>query len=276
MKQKALSDLKIAILVSGEIRNWNEGPADHLINFKNILEKYYVKTTIDIYGHTWSHCDVKNIKYKELFTRIEVNDVSMITDWMSKDILLRGVMSPGKKYTKDTTFEILEKSSIQHYAQIVGFVSGLRDFSDQYDYVIRTRWDLEYLITRERLDEMFMSLEEYAKTDVILLAHKTSIRYLESAYLRDILNIGIQDNFFILTHVAYMAIVRRNIFEVLDNILMKSHRGDDVPADHSFWALYFGYFSRKRNIKMMATLPNIGSILRQGKKTSELPKINED
>ena len=69
---------------------------------------------------------------------------------------------------------------------------------------------------------------------------------------------------------------QRNIFEVLDNILMKSHRGDDVPADHSFWALYFGYFSRKRNIKMMATLPNIGSILRQGKKTSELPKINED
>lgn len=270
------NNLKIAILVSGEIRNWNAGPCDHLINFRNIIQRDYVNTKVDIYGHTWSHCDIENIKYKELFSGIIVDDISMISDWVCSDILLRGIITGDEKYTRETALDSIINSSIQHYAQITGFMAGLRGIPENYDYVIRVRWDLEYNITRERLDELFLILDEFIKKDVVLLSHKTSLQYLDSPFIRDVVKISIQDNFFILSKPAFQAMKDRSYFEVFDNILRKSHRGDNIPSDHGLWSLYFGFFCRKRNMEMIATLPNIGSILRQHKDTSEIPEINED
>ena len=74
MKRQRL-DLRIAILISGELRNWNDDTADHLFNLKEVLERDYLNTTIDVYGHTWTHSYTDDLKYKDRFTTMKIGAI---------------------------------------------------------------------------------------------------------------------------------------------------------------------------------------------------------
>lgn len=262
---------KIAILVCGEIRTWNDGAADSLFNLIKSIESEYISSEgkIDIFGHTWSHCDTTNIKFSDKFKHIQIDDQSMIDEWVLEDMLLRGAWSPEytNKFTNDDdNIKKLLTTSRWAYAQIFGFCLGLKHVVDDYDFLIKVRWDLTFNQTKETLNELFDNLTAFRKHSAIFLSYPTQITYLDNSIgLQDLAVIRVQDNYFVLNRQSLKSITEQNnvigITTIMDKIIRGSLK-DETRHTHYLWALFFGYFSRKIGLSIYTALPNIGSILR--------------
>lgn len=276
------SNLRIAILISGELRNWKQ-TADHLFNLKEILERDYFNNPVDVYGHTWIHSYTDDIKYADRFTDIFVEDQDIISDWVSYDIPVRGSMyyddrdGKGIKITTNTDLARLAKNSNHNYAQTAGFGFGLRQVPLKYDYVIRTRWDNEYTISRSVLDETLDALAKDKTGKNIFLSYQTKLIPFRSDIggLNNLFQIGVQDHYFIIPKSIHSAMNAKDKFYAYETIMGNSLR-NQPPMDHGMWSAYLGLFTKNINGLMIANLPQLAKIVRPNNYPGPINKLLEE
>jgi hypothetical protein len=261
------SDLRIAILISGELRNWND-TADHLFNLKEVLERDYLNTTIDVYGHTWTHSYTANLKYKDRFADIFVEDQDIIFEWVSEDIVSRASLyyetsQRGIKITTKTDMENLAKNSKHNYAQTAGFGFGAHKIPLEYDYIIRTRWDNEYMISRTILDETMNVLFDDNSKNNIFLSYQTKINPYDTNVpgLNNLFQVSIQDHYFIISKTIHEKIKSKTKFHPYE-VIMSSSLRSQPPMDHGMWAVYLGVFVKAANGLLIANLPHLANIVK--------------
>lgn len=157
------SDIKIAVCISGETRTWNTltdpEKRSHAYQLEMFLQrmKDILKCDIDVYGHTWDHCDIPQETNFFKHDNLTISNQDFILgNWLREDIFNRLIV-----YDMNITEIPTEHKSFlgkDPHAFLESFVhSGKKAwgqyFSHQlcvesipnimeYDYIIRWRWDL--------------------------------------------------------------------------------------------------------------------------------------
>ena len=133
--------MKIALCISGETREYNKffGPS--------VFVEYLRSKgcTVDIYGHTWKHCnevplETDIIKFKELV----IEDQAVIDRWVDENPNGHGWDTPRPAHMQaDEWFGRLYHNTRVKLGQHIGGFTCLRipDYNN-YDLCIRWRWDL--------------------------------------------------------------------------------------------------------------------------------------
>jgi hypothetical protein len=148
--------VKIAMCISGEIRNFNNH-YDTYHTFREILKEHDIE--IDYYGHYWEHSGEPNDK--SLFKNLRCDNQDIIDSWVKEDFFMRASYLPdstawkiAKREQEKVTLhdhapdEFVRKfliSSRFSYGQIL---SALLSFNisqgmGDYDLYWKGRWDLK-------------------------------------------------------------------------------------------------------------------------------------
>jgi hypothetical protein len=151
--------MKIALCISGETREYNDyfGPS----SFINYLRSKGAE--VDIYGHTWTHCNVPEesdtIKFKELL----IEDQTIIDDWVNLNPMKNGWDTKKEPHVSaDEWFEEVYHNTRVKIGQHIGGFNCLRmPDAEQYDIVIRWRWDLGIMGSDIKHDDGLPEHEHY-------------------------------------------------------------------------------------------------------------------
>lgn len=148
--------MKIALCLSGESRMFNEfndaslerGPQE----FYRKLQQYNPDWTVDVYGHTWTHCELPVTDVFQ-FKQLIIEDQKLIDDWVKEDFLNRAFsnkidFNPKYKLSEMSLSawvdKLLDRSRWaygQHFSAYHCFALLPKN---EYDIVIRYRWDLSF------------------------------------------------------------------------------------------------------------------------------------
>jgi len=132
--------MKIALCISGETREYNQylGPT----SFINYLRSKGAE--VDIYGHTWKHCGVPDESDTIKFKKLVIEDQKVIDDWVDLNPMKNGWDTEKEPHvSSDEWFrEVYHNTRVKIGQHIGGFNCLRMPDPDEYDIVIRWRWDL--------------------------------------------------------------------------------------------------------------------------------------
>ena len=159
--------MKIALCISGETREYNK-------YFAPTSLVQYLRSkgcTVDIYGHTWSHCiapeETDTIKFKELLIE---DQADIIDRWVDENPNKHGWDTPRFAHMHaDEWFGKLYHNTRMHIGQHVGGFHSLRmPDENEYDLYVRWRWDLALNTTKDwdiqLLENEFYPMLEWVST----------------------------------------------------------------------------------------------------------------
>jgi hypothetical protein len=272
--------MKIAVCISGETRNFNQvlsagsrGP----LNFVAELKKFF--PTVDVYGHTWAHCELPDQNQLTL-KKLRVDDQSIIDDWVKDDFVnrafsLRQVWNNSNRLTNmdpnSYVRNYLQKSR-ESYGQIF---SAFYCFAlvplDTYDIVIRFRWDLSHVGDENFFKKTVINRIKWLSQDPQQgkpCACGTSNSAISSG---DPPFIEIEDTFFMFNKLGHRYICAASVENKLDCIF-ESRWGNEKSSAHTLWADAIftsvppmkSKFEVNENLVMFLHLPNMFRIIRLG------------
>lgn len=250
--------LKIAICVSGETRMFRDPEIapetfeKDLYAFKKILND--LGHEVDLYGHTWKHCNTTHINGND-FKRIKVQDQAVIDHWIKKNIFLRSPLileqTLNPMHADDDGFiEEHVKNGRRTYGQIWSAFEAfdLVTDEDEYDVVVRWRWDLglwrpnEYNI--KQLNYILYKIAHYpgklgatsGNSDIIPFDYDSrgfNVSFSFTGTIEDVI-IFFTNDIVKLTHIDPKE-------EILDSILRDGLKGTPVDDAHTLWYQYILY-----------------------------------
>lgn len=151
--------MKIALCISGESRDFNKFHAPETI-ITRLMEKGH---HVDVFGHTWTHCDIPNstdvINFKDLL--IEDQD-SIISKWVLEDPEKRGW--PGDYNSQE---EMLERTKARCGQHVSGIKCLQMPNTDDYDVFIRWRWDLMISDNLQKVSDEFLDMHYHPWFDFV-------------------------------------------------------------------------------------------------------------
>lgn len=222
--------MKIAICVSGETRDFNKILKDpshrSVLDFADDLRQIFTK--VDIYAHTWAHCEYP--ERGDMIKSLSIDDQIVIDNWVSGDFLNRAF--PSKNTVSFSDYLLASRNA---YGQVF---SGFRCFGlvpvNEYDVVIRFRWDLECVGDLEFIKKVFVPIvEKLAVTDKdITRGVGTADITIESSQHQT--RTVIQDSFFMLNSRGHDYITAQSIEDKLEDIF-QSYPGNEKTATHNLW-----------------------------------------
>lgn len=240
--------LKIAVCFSGETRDYNS--LDHVHNTWKLFAKKMEDGGygfVHFYGHTWSHCEPPGVSLP--FKNIQVDDQKEIDDWVKEDIIFRSAnktqwqnVPEFKQMTQEQRIGHYLEMSRRCYGQLVGGIKSFRMVGSSYDYIIRTRWDVE--LFENQLHKLIDFWDEYAAMDWPIRAFHEELYLLNCsviAYGKKGMDLP-EDFFFILSNDYYLHNKYKIDWqEVMDDILQQTVYKPDrsKPSSHTLWRLYF-------------------------------------
>lgn len=222
--------MKIAICVSGETRDFNKILKDtshrSVLDFAEDLRKF--NTQVDVYAHTWAHCEYPD--RSDMIKSLSIDDQSIIDNWVSGDFLNRAFPIPNAGSFHDYLL-----ASRKAYGQVF---SGFRCFGlvpvNEYDVVIRFRWDLECVGDLEFIEKVFLPIaKQLAITDKdVTRGVGTSDIIIESSQHQT--RTVIQDSFFMLNSRGHDYITAQSIEDKLEDIF-RDYPGNEKTTTHNLW-----------------------------------------
>lgn len=261
--------MKVAITISGQTRSYNRDARDHLDVFMEIMNKRH-GWTFDLYGIVWEDCEMPcdPEKFKVLETRNQQDLKDHIREHYSvlsspiatkdddpdlKDEWIEFIDSLPNQFEKEIEW------SNRRLAQVWGAFEAvdLIDDLDEYDMIIRWRWDLGFyvkgvdnIMEREEgnngiildhyIDQMIEVLreewEEFQERPTVFFA---GFAKSPSIMLNDV--IYLEDQFMIFNKMVCRAIQESDNFEVLrfnwNNELHFNRLGEHTLWTKIFYAL---------------------------------------
>lgn len=274
--------MKIAVCVSGETRNYNQelqtknhrGPTEFVEELRKFPEFF---DTVDIFGHTWAHCE-RPVNYGE-FKEFKQQDQSIIDDWVKGDFRNRSYTDSGEG--NFNSYNVLANMSSDDYInaflmqsrRIYGQTWGASVCFDmvplnEYDIVIRYRWDLEHQgDTNHFKNTVVDRILWLCSGDIVDTpsAMSTNNFELHGGYHWPP-NPHIEDTFFIFNKLGHEMFCHVDIRHKLERMIDGRHGATQLPSAHSLWReILFPDFSscEKRfeigntNFNMYMHLPNM-------------------
>ena len=240
--------LKIAVCFSGETRDYNTCP--HIWEAWKIFAEKMSQGGygfVDFYGHTWAHCEPPAVSLP--FTHIQIDDQRLIDDWVSEDLIFRSANKT--QWQQVPEFQTMNQEQRFHhyldmsrrcYGQLVSGVTSFSLVDQSYDYIIRTRWDVE--LYQDQLHKLIDFWDEYAAMDWPIRAFHEELYLLNCsviAFGKKGMDLP-EDFFFIISNNDNL----NNRFkfdwrDVLDDILQQTVKKPDrsKPSSHTLWQRYF-------------------------------------
>lgn len=240
------SNIRIAVMLSGETRNYNTvSDRQHPKYFVNILKEYY--DTVDVYGATWSHCEKPNLDRLELL-QFKQLDQRIIDDWVMEDFMYRGwnndnwnpdnrLDQMGPEAFVDAVLARTRAAYGQHW---IGFESFSMPNVEDYDIFIRFRWDLGFdNFPSEEIEKWVINRNIYTKIQWIYnLKQNEDIGILLTAnnsFIHPFCNTSIEDTMFIMNAGAMTELRKKNIQERLLRVFKDFASGGIKSAAHTLW-----------------------------------------
>ena len=270
--------MKIAVCLSGETRNFNRvlemdrrGP----LNFINELKKFY--PDVDIFGHTWKHCEKPNESIVK-FEKLLIQDQSMIDDWVKEDFLNRAYSNRDGWNKQNRLSEMspeefvkihLERSRAA-YGQVFSAFKCFREVPlDRYDVIIRYRWDLEHKGDTDYFENTIIDRIGWLlrRTDQGITAGMGSSN--TTLYTANPPMMTMEDTFFMLNTAGHSYVKSVPIEHRLD-VIFESNWGNEKSEAHTLWtsALFTPVPSRNpkdprdQEITFALHLPNMFQLIR--------------
>jgi hypothetical protein len=271
--------MKIALCLSGETRMFNDfdnSPSEGPQHFYKMLKNFY--PDIDVYGHTWSHCDIPVTTAFE-FKQLLIEDQKIIDDWVSEDFVNRAFsnrMQWNKQHVlRDQTPDSFVAESLRRsryaYGQLFSAYHCFALVNQEYDIVIRYRWDLGCMSYADRVNFSNMDEVEFFKHTVVSEIERLMARQHQQAQIPTVITstncvifsgnppaIQIEDTFYMFNRMSYSALSfdsdnRPTTIEQLLAVIFETTWGNEKPSAHTLWANCL--FSHRLELQM--TLPNM-------------------
>lgn len=290
--------MKIALCLSGETRMFNEfndaslelGPQE----FYRKLQQHNPDWTVDVYGHTWTHCETPVTDVFQ-FKQLVIEDQKLIDDWVKEDFINRAFsnkidFNPKNKLsdmTPDAWVDKLLDRSRWAYGQ---HFSAYHCFAllpkNEYDIIIRYRWDLNFHPFFNPSGSQISNFGASSAMDFFSKSIGRSIENLISPkhygiepaavitnnmYVHGGQPCGIQmdDTFFMFNRKAFEVIGKGNdghdtIFENHLTCVFRNIAENEKHSAHSLWGdLLFSHRHNTRGLIIFhPDLPNIMSLYR--------------
>lgn len=228
--------MRFAIAISGETRNYNEqnGP-DTIIKY---LESQ--GHVVDLYGHTWDHCEVPF--NKNIFKNFVMEPQSIIDDWIKEDFMFRAwshvEYNPTCRLSDMTPDEFVHRILMTSRAKYGQHFSGLKSIHmvplHQYDIVIRWRWDLRIAKNILQSDDMMDSfhkrmhwLERKNHQDFVVIQ-------CSSNSWGSFWNYAIEDTHFFINKHAHEKLLEMSISDRFDSVFRKQNTNEKISY-HTLW-----------------------------------------
>jgi hypothetical protein len=240
------NNIRIAVMISGEIRNYNTvvSHRHHPKYFIDILKKKY--NVVDVFGYTWAHCDdpIDIIPFKK-FNKV---DQRVIKDWVNEDFMYRAwsheMWNPQNRMDQLGPEQFVENvlnetcaSYGQHWA---GFESFAMPDIDDYDIFIRFRWDLGFdSFPSAEIEEWVINRNIYSKISWIHEIYNTEQMQLllttNNSYIHPHSNTSIEDTVFFMNKGAMLEIRKHSIQERLLRVFNNYCNGGLKAKAHTLW-----------------------------------------
>lgn len=236
--------MKIALCISGETRHYNKyfGPE---VFITWLMSHGH---SVDVFGHTWTHCDVPSssdiIRFKELL--IEDQD-TVISNWVLENPEKRGW--PGD--FKDQA-EMLNKTKAKCGQHVGGIKSLQMPNTEDYDVFIRWRWDLT--INNDvlngkmyMLDDLWLPKLEFTRTRSEPVGITSCLSWLTAEYP------SIEDTHYIFNKSAHKNLKQIDTLGAIEGIW-----NDGPDADFVSYHILWNYLLiRFGNIMLGTLLPDV-------------------
>ena len=257
---------KIAICVSGQTRHLNQRPK-FMQDFFDVLDLFR-DFDYDLYGHTWADQETPNNKVLKLFTDFQKEDQATIwqeltTNKVVKDanihfaefISWRSGWYNEHAYTdtlngKGDFIEFAKQRIYGNLGQIWSAHKCFQqiDFSTEYLFVVRLRWDL--IIDTQSTDhaEFRKLLKSFAGMldNVLMQRHTLDVLATNQSYIEPKLPF-IDDFLFVINTNKVRELIIHNPVKIFTEMANnKSDRltyrsGGAFPSSHTLWAYWLKY-----------------------------------
>lgn len=257
---------KVAICFGGESKNFNQLAYYDIKKLTDILSLRGFE--FDYYGHTWDHCELPDTNLLN-FKGFKQESQKIIDNWVMEEFVTRAFFD--RKYWKpisDPT-ELVDfhlKFSRDRYGQLVSSYASLcMPNPDNYDLIIRARWDCKFDIQNDYEIEILLrgmnSLVELnnENQEARCLAPsdtKISPRDWSKRGNRQLIILG--DFFFVFNKLAAYELQKNTSFELIEkinSIIPKTHHN---LGGHQLWAEALGSCA----FQIDTLLPNIFEVYR--------------
>jgi hypothetical protein len=250
--------MRIALCISGETREYNTFLGPELF-----IEYLRSKgCTVDIYGHTWKHCEEPKqtniIKFKELL----IEDQSIIDRWVDENPNAHGWDTPRPVHMQaDEWFgRLYHNTRVKTGQHIGGFTCLKMPEFNAYDLCIRWRWDLTLDLNHE-WQESAMEHQFYPSLKWVSTRHDDAV--CTTSAESHIANYGpcLND-----THIAFNKLAMHNLKNLnVNERIVKEWEGSKISY-HTLWNQLLAYGC---NMRIYTNLPNLTSF------TSSTVHIND-
>lgn len=272
---------KLAICVSGQSRSHNQIADQWYADIEEIFGDF----DYDFFGHTWDDQELPNT---DKFKGFKTDDQSMIDKFVSKDLMSLAYNNPGWANNDDWNNLLDNGGARQHlldasraaYGQYVSAYmcwEVAAPYADNYDAVIRYRWDTgirrdEHEAWREKVELVktailnFCICQNMSMEEIVELEQNEEIVVPNLiAYSRDMCNtmvgypsvldgdgiLYIPDHMFVLHSSVLTNVKGRFWAEVLKGAIKKSY--PNKPAAHTGWVP----FLKGINAELVTGMPEI-------------------
>ena len=261
-----------------------------VLDFINELRKF--SSTVDIFGHTWAHCEPpreQGFKFKKL----QIDDQVMIDNWVKEDFLNRAFSNRDvwNKQNKliDTTPDKFVVNHLKRSRAAYGQVfSAFKCFNlvplDHYDIVIRYRWDLEHIgdtdfFEKTIVDRMGWLIRRTAQGKTAGIGTANTTLYTGNPPM-----MTMEDTFFMFNTAGHSYLRSVPIENRLD-VIFESSWGNEKSEAHTLWTEVIFHpipFKTKKKdprdelINFALHLPNMFRLIRiDGDKINPLAHLDD-
>jgi hypothetical protein len=256
---------KVAICISGETRTFNTKSYQEL---KTLTEKLSVRGfEFDFYGHTWDHCEDPDPSLLP-FKKIIKEPLSIIDKWVMAEFLTRAFFDrkyPIKVSQRQDPEKIVDfylQASRAGYGQLISAFNCFKLIDiDQYDLVIRARWDckfkdldIAYVIETlvSQMNKAQVAAENnsplvLASSDTRIMPYSASKKYVRQPA------ISLGDLFFVFNKFSFTSIMNKPVFTIIEHINDSTTKTHHNFRNHQLWSEIL----LRCDIYIDTTLPNI-------------------
>lgn len=243
--------MKIALCISGETREFNiYYPPNNYITW--LREKGH---TVDVFAHTWSHCEKPQptiFNFKQLI--IEDQD-KVIGDWSNVDPEFRSFSFWDEENNCRGVPQPLEVTKEKIGQHVSGWKCLQLPETDDYDFVIRWRWDLA-IATREHVPEI-MDILYPPQLDYISTYNEKPLCMTDCVSRWGRFNLELNDIMYLINKPAHINIKN----SPWEQAVLDAWAEEENPCSyHTLWNLMLGV-SAKAEISTM--LPDVHAIINQ-------------
>lgn len=265
---------RLAICISGQTRIYNKS-WEH---FHRQLDEFFGdEYEYDLYGHTWNNCPHSNeltSEQNEKFTHFHTtSNLDIWNEWIKHDIFST---TPFKSSWNNIPewqefisgndsgiIEFIKQRAIGGWAQIWSFNEAVENVPQQYDGLVRYRWDTWVVddadVTKATKNEIRHFLNKTGDF------HQTPGRCLSMGpQLIDILYM--QDTFMVFDQEGMKKLITAsNDFLVTLDKCVQQKEYINAPSAHELWAIYL----KSCGIKIVAGMPTCVNMIEYDQKENK-------